>query len=409
MPQATSPTGPSSTPAGRVRVRATTLGGASAQTGGTSQIDPAERGRGCGACSRRWPPCGTARTRCASCAETCTTSTSTSSAASSAWSSGRSASTRRPSLLDERAGRARPAGRASSTARAQRRCSTSPQERRAILERLAELTAEEAKAAAGRRHRARGQARGGRHRRDIERAAHGARASRGRATSSPPPSSGWPRSRPRSPSSRLVRLPGDDMKGRIIGREGRNIRSFEQTTGVNLIIDDTPEAVVLSCFDPVRREVGRITLEELVADGRIHPSRIEEVYHRSLAEIDRLCQRAGEDALMEVGVTDVHPHLVFTLGQLRYRTSYGQSVLKHCVESAHAAGLLAAELGVDGTVGQAGGAAARHRQGAHPRGGGQPCPGRRRARPSLRRVRRHRARDRGPPQRGRAAHASRRS
>ncbi|MEJ7629170.1 MAG: ribonuclease Y [Nocardioidaceae bacterium] len=148
----------------------------------------------------------------------------------------------------------------------------------------------------------------------------------------------------------LVRLPGDDMKGRIIGREGRNIRSFEQTTGVNLIIDDTPEAVVLSCFDPVRREVGRITLEELVADGRIHPSRIEEVYQRSLTEIDRLCQRAGEDALAEVGVTDVHPQLVFTLGQLRYRTSYGQSVLKHLVESAHAASLLAAELGVDGTV-----------------------------------------------------------
>jgi ribonuclease Y len=137
------------------------------------------------------------------------------------------------------------------------------------------------------------------------------------------------------------------MKGRIIGREGRNIRAFEQTTGVNLIIDDTPEAVVLSCFDPVRREVGRITLEELVADGRIHPSRIEEVYQRSLSEVDRLCQRAGEDALVDVGVTDVHPHLVFTLGQLRYRTSYGQNVLRHLVESAHAAGLLAAELGID--------------------------------------------------------------
>ncbi len=148
----------------------------------------------------------------------------------------------------------------------------------------------------------------------------------------------------------MVRLPGDDMKGRIIGREGRNIRSFEQTTGVNLIIDDTPEAVVLSCFDPVRREVGRITLEELVADGRIHPSRIEEVYHRSLSEIDRMCQRAGEDALMEIGVAEIHPHLAFTLGQLRYRTSYGQSVLRHCVESAHAAGLLAAELGIDATI-----------------------------------------------------------
>jgi ribonuclease Y len=148
----------------------------------------------------------------------------------------------------------------------------------------------------------------------------------------------------------MVRLPGDDMKGRIIGREGRNIRSFEQTTGVNLIVDETPEAVVLSCFDPVRREVGRLTLEELVADGRIHPSRIEEVYQRSVTEIDRLCRRAGEDAVVEVGVSDVHPHLVFVLGQLRYRTSYGQSVLKHLIESAHAAGLLAAELGVDGTL-----------------------------------------------------------
>ncbi|MGH3448736.1 MAG: ribonuclease Y [Nocardioidaceae bacterium] len=145
----------------------------------------------------------------------------------------------------------------------------------------------------------------------------------------------------------VVNLPSDDMKGRIIGREGRNIRAFEHTTGVNLVIDDSPGAVVLSCFDPVRREVGRLTLEELVADGRIHPSRIEEVHERSMAEVNRLCQRAGEDALVEVGVTDLHPGLVFTLGQLRYRTSYGQNVLKHLVESAHAAGLLADELGVD--------------------------------------------------------------
>jgi ribonucrease Y len=137
------------------------------------------------------------------------------------------------------------------------------------------------------------------------------------------------------------------MKGRIIGREGRNIRSFEQVTGVNLVIDDTPEAVLLSCFDPVRREVGRLTLEELIGDGRIHPSRIEEVYERSALEVDRRCVRAGEDAALEMGITDLHPHLVETLGRLRYRTSYGQNVLAHLVESGHAAGLLADELGVD--------------------------------------------------------------
>ena len=145
----------------------------------------------------------------------------------------------------------------------------------------------------------------------------------------------------------LVTLPSDDMKGRIIGREGRNIRSFEQVTGVNLVIDDTPGAVLLSCFDPVRREVGRLTLEELIADGRIHPTRIEEVHERSILEVDRLCARAGEDAAFEMGITDLHPQLVATLGRLRYRTSYGQNVLRHLVESGHAAGLLADELGVD--------------------------------------------------------------
>ena len=144
-----------------------------------------------------------------------------------------------------------------------------------------------------------------------------------------------------------VHLPSDDMKGRIIGREGRNIRSFEQITGVNLIIDDTPEAVLLSCFDPVRREMGRLTLEQLVADGRIHPSRIEEVHERSCVEVDRFCVRAGEDAAFEMGITDLHPELVATLGRLRYRTSYGQNVLKHLIESGHAAGLLADELGLN--------------------------------------------------------------
>src|ERR1700753_4103521 len=135
------------------------------------------------------------------------------------------------------------------------------------------------------------------------------------------------------------------MKGRIIGREGRNIRAFETTTGVNLIIDDTPEAVLLSCFDPVRREVGRLTLEKLVLDGRIHPHRIEEVHERSKIEIAELCQRAGEDACVEVGITEIHPEMVKLLGQLRYRTSYGQNVLKHLLESAHIAGIMASELG----------------------------------------------------------------
>jgi ribonucrease Y len=145
----------------------------------------------------------------------------------------------------------------------------------------------------------------------------------------------------------VLHLPGDEMKGRIIGREGRNIRAFESVTGVNLIIDDTPEAVLLSCFDPVRREVGRLTLERLVLDGRIHPQRIEEAYDRSKAEIEALCVRAGEDALVDVGITDMHPELTNLLGRLRYRTSYGQNVLKHLIESAHIAGMMGSELGMD--------------------------------------------------------------
>ncbi len=149
-------------------------------------------------------------------------------------------------------------------------------------------------------------------------------------------------------------LPSEDMKGRIIGREGRNIRAFEATTGVNLIIDDTPEAVVLSSFDPVRREAARLTLAKLVEDGRIHPARIEEIHERSLRELDEQIRRAGEDAVAEVGITDVHPEMVKLLGRLQFRTSYGQNVLKHLVESAHIASSIGAEIGVDATVAKRG-------------------------------------------------------
>jgi len=145
----------------------------------------------------------------------------------------------------------------------------------------------------------------------------------------------------------VLHLPSDELKGRIIGREGRNIRAYESVTGVNLIIDDTPEVVLLSCFDPVRREVGRLTLERLVADGRIHPHRIEEAYEQSKLDVDELCLRAARDALVEVGINDLDDRLLPTLGRLKYRTSYGQNVLGHLIETAHVAGVMAAELGIE--------------------------------------------------------------
>ena len=145
----------------------------------------------------------------------------------------------------------------------------------------------------------------------------------------------------------VLHLPSDEMKGRIIGREGRNIRAFESVTGVNVIIDDTPEAVLLSCFDPVRREIARITLEKLVLDGRIHPHRIEEIYETAKVEVDELCLRAARDSLAEIGITDLDERLIPTLGRLKYRTSYGQNVLGHLIETAHIAGIMASELGLE--------------------------------------------------------------
>lgn len=145
----------------------------------------------------------------------------------------------------------------------------------------------------------------------------------------------------------VVQLPSDDMKGRIIGREGRNIRALESVTGVNLIVDDTPEAVSVASFDPVRREVARLTLERLIADGRIHPASIEEAFEKSQAEVEQSVRDAGEWALVEVGVSRMNPELVTLVGRLKYRTSYGQNVLNHSVESAHVAAMLAAEMGVE--------------------------------------------------------------